>query len=302
MPDQRVHRDRAIAEIGSSQHGVVSAHQLYKLGFSKHQLSERVAAGRLHRLYRGVYAVGHKRSTQHGRWMAAVLACGDGAVLSHGSAARLWGILDRGGSPIEVSTPSRGGRGRRPGLVVHRRPTLRMTETTRRDGIPVTIPALTILDLAASFERRPLERLIDAAERLRLCNGDDLAAIVAAHGGRAGAGALGTLLTGHAIGSTVTRSELEERFLALCRERGLPDPLVNQRLLDYEVDFHWPAARVVVELDGHASHGTRAAFERDRDRDTHLAAHGYQTLRFTWRDVTARPAVVAHRVRRVVGS
>lgn len=272
--------------------------------------------------------------------MAAVLAAGEGAVLSHTSAGELWGILrpmggrglaKKGGAgdaslrqrgsggrrrsaglrrsasgsaprQVEVTVPAGSGRERREGLLLHRSTTLSDDETTRRDGIPVTTPARTILDLATVLDRRPLERAVDQAERLGLCRPRQLEAIAARHKGRAGAGALEELLRSHRIGSTVTRSELEERFLELCRRCDLPQPEVNTSLLDYVVDFLWRDARLVVEVDGQASHGTRRAFQADRDRDSRLAAHGYRTLRFTWWDVTRRPAVVAHRVRRVLSA
>ena len=166
----------------------------------------------------------------------------------------------------------------------------------------MTTPARTILDLAAFLPRRQLERAIDEAERLNICTEDDLDEIVSAHFGRAGAGALRAVLDDHRAGSTATRNEFEERFLALCRRHRLPQPDVNVPLLDYVVDFLWPQARLVVELDGRATHGTRRAFQADRDRDGRLAVAGYRVLRFTWFDVTRRPAVVADRVRRMLAT
>lgn len=234
--------------------------------------------------------------------MAAVLAVGDGAVLSHRSAAGLWAIW--GSKPharIDVMVPSGSGRKEHSGVVVHRCEALTAEDVTTRHGIPVTTPARTLLDLATVLARRPLERAIDETERLGLGSPEALESVLRVHAGRRGAGALRAVLDSHRVGSTVTRSELEERFLALCRARGLPPPFVNVPLLDYIVDFHWPSARLIVEVDGRASHGTQRAFQRDRDRDSHLAAHGYRTLRFTWWDVTARPEVVADRVGRVLG-
>ena len=295
--------DRLIGELAGRQHGVVAGRQLRALGLSVHHIRTRTRTGRLHRCHRDVYAVGHRSLGRHGRWLAAVLACGDGAVLSHTAAAALWQIVGPRGPTapnVDVTVPSGAAGRRQPGLIVHRCRDLFPEESTAHDGVPVTTPARTILDLAACIGFRSLERMADEAERLRLCGTADLEKVVAAHRGRRGAGALRRLLAAHAIGSTATRSELEERFLALCRRRRLPPPLVNVPLLDYVADFYWPAARLVVEVDGHGTHGTRVAFERDRDRDSHLAAHGYRTLRFTWRDLTTRPAIVAHRVRRVL--
>jgi very-short-patch-repair endonuclease len=132
-----------------------------------------------------------------------------------------------------------------------------------------------------------------------LCRQEELEAIVELHRGRAGAGVLARVLRAHRPGSTITRSELEERFLALCRRRRLPQPEVNVPLLDYTVDFLWSDVGLIVEVDGYASHGTRRAFQSDRERDSRLTVAGYKVLRFTWWDVTRRPAVVADRVRRL---
>jgi very-short-patch-repair endonuclease len=154
--------------------------------------------------------------------------------------------------------------------------------------------------LATCVPRRQLERAIDEAERLNICTENELDEIITRHFGRAGAGVLGALLRGHRAGSTATRSELEERFLALCRKHRLPQPEVNVPLLDYVVDFFWPKTRLVVEVDGRATHGTPRAFQEDRDRDGRLAVAGYRVLRFTWWDVTRRPAVVVDRVRRLL--
>jgi very-short-patch-repair endonuclease len=177
---------------------------------------------------------------------------------------------------------------------------LRREERTLHCRIPVTTPARTLLDLATILPRRQLERAIDEAQRLNICNEDGLDEIVGAHFGRAGAGALRAVLDEHRSGSTATRNDFEERFLALCRSHRLPQPDVNARLLDYVVDFLWPEERLAVELDGRATHGTRRAFQADRDRDGRLAVAGYRVLRFTWFDVTRRPAVVADRVRRLL--
>jgi predicted transcriptional regulator of viral defense system len=303
MDDKRAKRRStgALAELAARQHGVVSARQLYSLGLTREQLAGRTRNGWLKRLHRGVYAVGYRPLTREGVWMAAVLAIGGYGVLSHRSAACLWTIWGwRSGEKIDITVPSPAGRRPRADFALHRCGTLAASERTTHRGIPVTTPARTLLDLATVLPKRPLERAVDEAERLRLCDLADLREILARHAGRPGAGALRAVLRSHAIGSTLTRSELEERFLALCAERGLPPPLVNSPLLDYVVDFHWPASRLVVEVDGRASHATRRAFQGDRDRDSRLAAHGFRTLRFTWWDVTARPAVVADRVRRVL--
>jgi very-short-patch-repair endonuclease len=266
-------------------------------------VSDRASAGWLHRLHRGVYAVGHRRVTREGRWLAAVLACGDGAVLSHQAAGELWGLRRRRKErSIDVTIPQASGRGRRSGIAIHRALSLRPEEHTLHCRIPVTSAARTLLDLATFLPRRQLERATDEAERLRLCTEGDLEELVHLHFGRPGAGALRTLLEEHRAGSTATRNDFEERFLALCCNRHLPQPEVNVPLLDYVVDFLWPQTRLVVEVDGRETHGTRRAFQADRDRDGRLAVAGYRVLRFTWWDVTRRPAVVADRVRRMLSS
>jgi very-short-patch-repair endonuclease len=183
---------------------------------------------------------------------------------------------------------------------VHRVPTLLPDEVTVAAGIPVTTPARTILDLATVLPLRELERTVDEADRLGLCTQHQLKKMAAAQAGRAGAGALARLLREHSIGTTATRNDFEERFLALCRRHRLPQPEVNVPLLDYVVDFFWRDARLIVEADGRATHGTRRAFQEDRDRDGRLAVAGYLVVRFTWWDVTRRPAVVAHRIRRLL--
>jgi very-short-patch-repair endonuclease len=297
---------KSIAGFAERQHGVIATAQLYWLGLTETQVRTRAANGTLHRVHRGVYAVGHRALTRKSFWMAAVLACGRGAILSHGDAAELWEMRrpssgGANGSPIDVAVPS-GGAGRtRRGLTVHRLRTLRDEETTTEDGIPVTSPARTLLDLATALPRRQLERAIDEADRLRRCNEQDLIGILAAHEHQPGAGVLRAVLGQHRVGSTATRSELEERFLALCLKRRLPPPAVNVPVLDYVVDFLWQEVDLVVEVDGRATHGTRRAFQADRDRDGRLAVAGYRVLRFTWWDVTRRPAVVADRIRRMLG-
>lgn len=287
-----------VAALAEAQHGVASAAQLYALGLSKDQVEGRVRAGWLHRVHRGVYALGREQLALEGRLMAAVLAV-SGAVVSHRSATALWGIRGEAPASTEVTISASSGRPRRQGLVIHRVTTLHVDEVSCRLGIRVTTPARTLLDVSPTLRPRALERAVDEAERLGYCRAPELLAMVARHRGHRGAGALGRVLEGHVIGSTVTRSELEERFLRLCKDHRLPKPILNAQLHGLTVDFLWEPARLVAEVDGQGSHRTRRAFQDDRDRDSLLAAQGYQTLRFTWFDVTRRPAVVAHRLRRV---
>jgi predicted transcriptional regulator of viral defense system len=301
MPKKRPGRPRTaagVADLAARQHGVVSVGQLYSLGLSDRQVRRLVSTAWLAKLHQGVYAVGYRPLTRRGEWIAALLAIGEGAVLSHRSAAALWGIWGEGDrKPVEVIVPGRNGRRRRPGIKVHRPEVLPPEELTEQDGIPVTSAARTVLDLATVLRGRQLERAVD--EAANLCTAAELAT-VAYLTRRPGSRALRALLARHHPGTTATRSELEERFLALCRKCGFPQPEVNVALLDYIVDFLWRGPRLVVEVDGAATHANPRAFEADRDRDGRLAVAGYRVVRFTWRDVTTRAAVVADRVRRLL--
>lgn len=288
--------DLRIAEVARRQHDVIDVRQLRDAGLSDDAIRTRVARAWFHRLHQGVYSVGTGNVTQLGRFLAAVRACGPGAALSHMSALLLWALLQVGARPIHVTVASRAPRARR-GLVIHRRPSLPEV-TTIHHGIPVTTAAATILDVGLLIGRRDLERVIDDAYRRKLCTRSDLEHTLAAERGRRGCGPVRAVLERHALGSTLTRSELEERFLALCDRHGLPRPLVNVPILDYTVDFFWPGPNLMVEVDGYASHGTPDGFQRDRDRDGRLRmAVGMPPLRFTWADVVERHAVVARRVR-----
>jgi very-short-patch-repair endonuclease len=279
--------DRDVAALAAVQHGVVSHAQLRRLGLAKSGIERRARTGRLHRVHRGVYAVGHPRLTRHGQYMAAVLACGEGAVISHGSAAVLWRLPWRQGARIDVTVPGRGARSRRRLVVVHRA-RLDPSEATTIDGIPVTSPSRTLIDLADRGNRRPLERAIDEAHYLQL----DLTGL-APRQGRRGSGVLAAVLEAHEPGSTLTRSELEERFLALCHRNELPAPRVNRRVEGYEVDFCWPQRRLIVETDGRAAHATARAFEGDRVKDAELTAAGWRVIRVTYRRLLSQPGPLA---------
>jgi very-short-patch-repair endonuclease len=289
--------DRRIARLAERQHGVVATRQLAALGLQQRAVSYRAAAGRLHRVHRGVYAVGHTVLTANGRRMAAVLAAGPGAVLSHASAAALWEIRPTNATRIDVTVRTKRGRARR-GLRIHRTSTLQADEVTDHQGIPVTTPSRTLLDLAATLPRRALERALDEAEVQELYDLTSLTAIARAHAGERGARALTEALD-HDAGTTLTDSELEELMLALCDEHRLERPKPQTRVAGLRVDFYFAAARLVVETDGYRYHRTRRAFERDRERDAILARAGYRTLRFTHRQLTKRAAEVAATITKV---
>ena len=303
MPRKVVARglEARIARIAARQYGLVTHRQLVAVGLSAGGVQHRIANRRLRAIHRGVYAAGHQPLTREGRWLAAVLACGGGAALSHRAAAALWGLLPRAGEGrIDVTVLTAGGRASRPGIRVHRC-RLEAPELAARDGIPATTVARTLLDLAAVLPRRTMERALDEADYLGFLDQRALAATLARHPRRNGAGALKRILAEHSIGSTRTRSELEERLLALCRRRRLPLPAVNVHVEGFLVDFYWPAARLVVETDGYAAHRRRAAFEEDRVRTVTLSAAGYEVLRFTHRQVFGDAEWVGAHIERTLG-
>jgi very-short-patch-repair endonuclease len=278
--------DLAIAALATSQHGVVSRSQLCALGLSSDAVDRRVARGRFHPVHRGVYAVGHTALRIEGRWMAAVLAYGDDAALSHASAAAAWDLRPIGSGAIHVTVPGDSGRRRRSGIRLHRSVTLEPRDTTTHRGIPITTPVRTILDLARTLKGRPLEYVLDVAEQRRLVDFADLKT-------RPNPPSLQAVLSLYTAGTFVTRSEMENRFLALCDDHGLRRPQVNTRIEGEEVDFVWRDARLVVEVDGYRYHRSPSKFETDRERDVMLVVAGWQVLRFTWTQLTTRASWVA---------
>lgn len=285
--------DAGIAALAEGQHGVVARRQLLASGVGRRAIDRRIEQGRLHPLHPGVFAVGHRVVSREGRWMAAVLACGPGAVLSHQSAAALWGIRGTAKARIDVTVPRE--LRRRPGLHPHRA-VLPADEVTVHDGIPTTTPARTLLDLAAVVPRHALERALDEAEIRRL---PGPLTLLDRYPRRRGAANLRTLLP-NARSSTPTRSELEARFLTFLDDHGLDRPEVNTVIEGYEVDAVWREAELIVELDGFATHGTRAAFERDRERDRRLTAAGWRVIRLTWQQLAGAGAL-ADELRALLG-
>ncbi len=295
----RIPRDRLIADLAGRQYGVVSRSQLLSMGIGAGAIDTRLKRHRLHRLHRGVYAVGHLALVPLAREMAAVLACGDGAAVSHRSAAVVWHLLAATeDDAIDVTVTRSSGRGRA-GLRVHRSTRLPRTDVRHLRGLPVTAPARTLIDLAETASDRELERATHEAVTRRLLNAHSLLAETARHRGRRGVKRLNHLLddSNHA---TLTRSEAEERFLALVRAAGLPNPEVNVRIQGHEVDFLWRDRGLVVEVDGFQFHSSREAFERDRRRDADLQATGLLVLRITWRQIVQEPyATLARTVRAI---
>jgi hypothetical protein len=270
-----------IAAIAAGQHGVVTRRQLREAGLSDGAIKRRYRDQRLLPLHAGVYAPGHAKLTTEGRWLAAVLACGDEAALSHRAAAALHRLRSAWRDYLEVSAPrsvSHVG-----GVIVHRP---RSIERTVVRAIPVTTVGRTIVDVADVVSPRALRAVLEQAEILRL----DVQ--IEPIPGRRGHGRLLAALAAHGPAVVRTRSDLEIDFLALCRRAGLPAPNVNTVIEGMEVDFAWPARRLAVEVDGWGTHGTRTAFQRDRRRGVTLALAGWTLLRFTHEDVVRDPGYV----------
>lgn len=275
--------DVVIAEIGTRQHGVVSAPQLRRLGIGEGVIRTRLGARRLHRVHRGVYAVGHSALSPEGRYLAAVLAMGGptgmaGSILSywraavsHRSAAVLWGLLSAKAGPVDVVVDNRGGRSKRPGIRIHRPRLLLPSQVTLRQGIPVTTPGRTISDLrrATSLGRPGAISARDVRRAVRQAN------------------VLGLPL--EESDEDRTRGDLERDFLSLCSRHRIPLPEVNVRIGRYLVDFLWREHRFVVETDDFIHHRGKVAFQDDRGRNLELKRHGYEVLRLSEHQINEEP-------------
>ena len=261
------------------QHGVVARWQLLQAGFTRDVVQGLLESGMLIRLDRGVYAVGHRRLTTKGRWMAAVLAGGPAAVLSHRSAVALWELRPWAGGEIDITVPGR--RRSRGQLRFHNVRRLDPADRTLVDGIPVTSVHRTLLDYAEIAQRQHLRLAIEAAERREIFDLRKLEALYARARGRRGLKALKAVVSEVRGPAPWTRSELERRFLALIREGGLPEPHCNVLILGFLADCWWPEQRLVVEIDGHEFHKGRRQFDADRLRDTKLQLAGTRVLRIT---------------------
>lgn len=279
MGYQNVQKSRAgVWALAKTQHGVVARAQLLDAGLHPQAIKHRLAKGRLHPLWRGVYAVGRPEVSREGRWMAAVLTCGPEAVLSHESAAALWGIRNQRRAEIEVSVPA-GERHRRAGIRVHRRSNLGPADVGHHLGIPVTQPICTLVDLAARLPANQLEAAVNEADKLGLTDPEALRSALGELPGRRGAAALRKLLDRRTF--TLTDSELERRFLPIARRAGLTKPETGRRVNGFKVDFYWPELGLIVETDGLRYHRTPAQQANDRIRDQAHARAGLTSLRFT---------------------
>ena len=286
---------RLLVAFATAQHAVISLAELRELGFTDEGVRKRCARGRLHRIYHGVYALVPKSLlTREGRWMAAVLAAGPGAVLSHRTAAALHEIRRTDRANVEVIAVGRSPR-KRAGIEIHRSTTLTPADTTTVNGIPCTTVARTLLDLAAVLPRRAVERAFDQAEMEDVLNLQRSSTELRRNPNHRGGPTVRAILADHYIGKTPTANEFEEAFFAICHRTGMPLPEVNQwvDLGDGEppikADFLWRRHRVIVETDGQRFHGTRQARERDPRRDQRAMLAGWRTVRTTWRQVMNRP-------------
>lgn len=275
-----------VAAVAARQRGVVTVGQLRQAGIGRNGAAHRVRHGRLVPIHRGVYRVGPVAAPLS-REVAALLACGPTAALSHHTAAAVWGL--RPPHPGDVHVTVTGQRAtNRPGLRVHRTHSL---DAAVHDGLRLTAPARTLLDLAPLLPRPALERAAEQAVVLRLTTHDELAR--ECRPGRRGTARLRAALPTE---PSLTRSEAERRLLALVRAARLPRPRTNVRVAGHEVDLLWREQKLVVEVDGFAYHGSRQAFERDRRRDADLTAAGFRVVRFTWRQIAHEPEAVLARL------
>jgi very-short-patch-repair endonuclease len=292
--------DREVARLAAQQHGVVAFWQLQSLGIDRAAASRRTSTGRWHRVHDGVYAVGHSALTQNGRFHAAVLACGPGAVLSHRSAAELLGLRADRRTVIDVTAPNR--RGRSPaGISAHRHGALKPDDRATACGIPCTSVEKTLLDLAAVTPVWQLRKAIAEAEVLQIVDLTALRALLRRSRGRRGVARLRLILDELHPETKRTRSELEQMFLRMCDRTGLPPPEVNATLdiagRQFTPDFLWRDAGLIFEADGRRFHDTASAFQRDRWREQQLQLAGWRVSRCTWEQVETEPQRLASTVR-----
>ena len=284
-------------ELAGRQHGAVSLDQLRALGLSASAVRSRVSRRRLHPVHRGVLAVGRPDLTRLGRWMAAALAYRPDGVVSHRDGAALLGLRRDSRAEVDVTVPRRARP--RAGVTVHVTGTLRPVDVSRVDGIPCTSAARTLVDLGDVLGRREVERAVEQAEILRMFDLGEIEDVLGRAGQRRGSRVLREVV-GAPEPTGLTASELEERFLEVVAQFGIPRPAVNQWIAldgeEMQVDFLWREQRLVVETDGHRTHGTRQAFERDRRRDQRLSVAGYRVVRLTWRQLVGERAEAARTI------
>ncbi len=293
--------DHRIAALATRQAGRVSREQLLALGLGPGAIDHRRASGRLHLATRGVYAVGHLHLCGDAARWTALLACGPDAVLSHRSAAGLWGILPHPATIVQLTLPGQRGRKRRgEGIRTHRALVPR-SERTRRHGLPVTSLARTLLDVAATESRRTVEQALDGADTQRVLDLRAIDAIAPPGSTRPGARHLRTVLAEHHPGTTITKSDLEEAMLAICRRHALPRPAFNAYVEGWEIDVVWRAHRLAVEVQSTRFHATSQRIARDAEKEADLMAAGWRVLHVADLHVVHEPEAVARRIIALLG-
>jgi Transcriptional regulator, AbiEi antitoxin len=286
-----------MAELAAEQYGVMSHRQLERLGYSSASIDRAIRAGRLHRLDRGAYAVGHRAVPRHGRCLAAVLAAGRSAVLSHGSAGWLWGLLSSFPSPPHVTAPRRGhqkGTAR-----IHHSTAFEARDLTAHEAIPVTAVPRTLLDLATNARSRSLGNAVERAERLALLDIDAIDDLLGRCGRHPGRRKLQDALEIYRD-PAFSRARSERLFIALVKAAGLPRPSINAFVAGHEIDAYWERERFAVEVDGWEWHRTRAAFESDPLRQEDLKLAGIDSIRITARRIEHEPNAVGRRLARLL--
>jgi very-short-patch-repair endonuclease len=284
--------DDLIAEIASRQRSLITRRELLALGLRESAVDHSVRRGRLIRRHQGVYAVGGLALPPFADELAAVLAVGEGAYLSHSSAAALWGMVPEPPRIVQVTLIGRDAGRRRKGIEVHLTRTMDHRDVTTYDGIPVTRPARVLLDISPRLSDRQLERTFDRGLKERRFSRHAVATLVARNPRRPGAARLGALAEAEGRFSTLTRSRPEETLLPLIRAGGLPEPEVNGWLGPHEIDFLWRAQRLVVQVDGYEFHSTRRSFEADHALDLELESDGFVVMRFTRDQIEKQPELV----------
>jgi Transcriptional regulator, AbiEi antitoxin len=290
-----------LAALAARQHGVVATRQLLTLGYSPTVIARLVRDGHLIRLHRGVYAVGHIRLSARGRWMAAALACGDDAVLSHRAASALWDLSQTPAGAIDVTAPGHSRR-RIPGVHFHGARTLHPDDREIIDGIPVTALPRTMLDQATAVNPQRLRTLLEQAQRRDLVNPLAFDALLARSPGHHGAGRLRAALSELQDDPPWTQSELERRFLEFLRTRHLPEPRTNVPIDGILADCFWPEHNLVAELDSYRFHRDRRTFESDREKGIVHARAGRQAIHITQRMLTRQAQQLEMDLRALLGT
>jgi very-short-patch-repair endonuclease len=284
-------RDLVVGALADRQHGVVTRGQLLAAGQSARVIERAVEAGRLRPVFRGVYAAGHVALRREGWWLAALLACEEGGTLSHRTAGTIWGLLNGPILPIDVTTSTN--HGRKHARITTHRTRLHLLDALVIDGLRVTSPSRTIVDLAAILTGRALREAVERAQDLRRFDPDDIRAALTRAPRRKGARRLADLLALLQPDADNARSHLERVFLSLTRKAKLPKPEANHEIAGRARDFVWLEHRLVVETDGYRYHSTRQARRRDNRRDRQLSALGWRPVRFTYEEIAFEAAEVA---------